>query len=97
MLADSILHAGRAGTAGGPKGSGKNMTVGEEGKEKLDSIEGGRKKFQTVTVFCLAAVEVLQGTRWHLTRFSFGWEKRGGCTTDTAGVWISLWWEQETH
>ena len=25
---------------GGPKGSSKNMTVGKEGKEKLDSIKG---------------------------------------------------------
>lgn len=27
---------------GGPKGSRENMTVGKEGKEKLDSIKAGR-------------------------------------------------------
>lgn len=37
---------------GWSKGSRKNMTVGKEGKEKLDSIKD--KKFQMVNSFYLA-------------------------------------------
>jgi hypothetical protein len=37
---------------GGLKGSSKNMTVGKEGKEKIDPIK--RKKFQIVSLLCLA-------------------------------------------
>lgn len=42
MMGNSSPRVRRAGTVGGPKGSSKNMTVGKQGKEKLDSIKRGK-------------------------------------------------------
>lgn len=88
-LGNSIVHVWRAGTMGGPKGSSKNMTVGKEGKEKLDSIKGGEiSKWWVCSVGLQYQPSREHGGTWVIE--TLAGKSRGGCTIDKAVVWISL-------
>lgn len=89
MLGNSSLHTSSAGTVGGPKGSSKNMTVGKEGKEKLDSIRGKKNsKWWVRSVWLQRNPSREHGGTWVIE--TLAGKSHGGCTIDRAAVWISL-------